>query len=131
MNELLKYLIRHFSFLYYDYGARFVDSQTNGGDAFIELEMQNMRLRFVRDRDQLFLFFRSTSSHSQEWFSLDLVRQFIRQKPSNRTLLDPRLVAFVRENLREILKAFSPANREATERILDQYARERAKKMFG
>ena len=131
MNELLEYLIRHLSFLYNEQGARFVNSETHGADALVELELKDIRLRLVRDRGQLFLDFQSVASSSLEWFSVDVVYQLVKKHPGDQSELDDRYVKFVHHHLAEISAAFSPANWESTERHLHQYERERAKRMFG
>jgi len=132
MNELLSYLIAHFSFLYNDHGARFVDSQVDGPHASLVLEMNDLRLRFVRDRSQLFLDFQSRHRPSDDdWFSFDIVRQLITNEIVDSAELDESKVEFVERNLAEIANAFSELKRQETEKTLHKYEHGRAARLFG
>lgn len=131
MNELLTYLISYFSFLYNDLGARFVDSRVHGPHAMLVLEIKDLRLRFVRDRGQLFLDFQSSHRPSEDdWFSYDVVRQFITNEVVDSAMLDEKKVKFVKEHIQEIAKAFSANNRQKTEQTLHECEKERAKRLF-
>ena len=132
MNEILNFLISHFAFLYNDYGARFIDSRVQGLNAMLVLEMGDLRLRFVRDRSQLFLDFQS-SQHPKEdnWFSYDVVRQLITKEVVDSALFDKTKAKFVKENIQEIAKVFSEKNKQATEKTLHKFEKARAKRLFG
>lgn len=132
MNELLSYLIEHLAFLYTDYGARFVDSEVRGPQASLVLEMIDLRLRIVSDRSQLFLDFQSTHHPDpDDWFSFDIVRRFITGEVVDSAELDEAKIAFTKEHLVEIAKAFSAEDHRATEWIMHKFEQERAQRLFG
>ena len=54
MNKLLEFLIAHFSFVYDELGCRFADSQVHDPNAVLVFEVDELRLRLVRDRSQIF-----------------------------------------------------------------------------
>ena len=132
MNELLNFLISNFAFLYNDYDARFTDSRVQGLNAMLVLEMSDLRLRFVRDRSQLFLDFQSNQQPQEDnWFSYDVVRQLITKEIVDSALLDEKKAKFVRDNIKVIAKAFSEKNKLATEKTLHKFEKARAKRLFG
>lgn len=132
MNELLSYLIEHLAFLYNDYGARFVDSEVRAPQALLVLEMTDLRLRLVNDRTQLFLDFQSTHHPDRDdWFSFDIVRQFITGEVVDSAELDEAKIAFTKEHLVEIAKAFSADDYRATESTMHKFEQERGERLFG
>lgn len=132
MNELLQFIMRHFSFLYNELGARFADSQVRGPDALLVLEVGGLRLRFVRDRDQIFLDFQHARlPRSDDWFSFDVVRQLVTGTIHDDAVMDDAKAGFVQANIEEISSAFSKARHQATENTLHQYEAARAKRLFG
>jgi hypothetical protein len=133
MNELLQFIIRYFSFLYDDLGARFVDSQglTNGGGRLV-LEMGELRIRFTYDRGDIWLEFqRSSHPPSDKWFSLDIVRQLLTRKIDDSPEMGDAEAEFVKANIGEISAAFSEVRHSATEKTLCEYGEARAKRLFG
>ena len=76
MEKILQYLKKYCSFLYSPYNFQMVesDSSESFGNALVILESGNLRLQFIKDRDQLFLDFQPTSNN-KEWFSIDIVKQ--------------------------------------------------------
>ena len=132
MNDLLSYLIEHLAFLYNDYGARFVDSEIRAPQALLVLEMSDLRLRIVSDRSQLFLDFQSTHHPDRDdWFSFDIVRRFITGEVVDSAELDESKIAFTKEHLVKIAKAFSTEDYRATESIMHRFEQERAERLFG
>ena len=147
MNSILKLVIRYFSFLYDELGARFVDSQVGSMDsALLVLEMRNLRLRFVNDRGPIVLHFQSVDrAATNEWFSFDVLRQLITGVVDDDGIMwgtiggDPevdhkkaaRNAEFVKANIAEIADAFSAARYSETEKTLHDYEEARAKRLFG
>ena len=132
MNELLTYLVTRLSFLYNDYGARFVDSQVQGPHAVIVLEAGPLRLRLVRDRDQIFVDFQSAENSSEdEWFSFDVIRQLLTGEVVDSAQMDDDKARFIQDHFQEIVETFQPTRRNETERTLHEYERARAKRLFG
>ncbi len=147
MNKILELLVRYFSFLYDDFGARFVDSLTGSmGSALVVLEKGDVRLRFINDRGKIYLEFQSThSENGDDWFSLDVVRQLIVGGVDDDDILwgtidgDPetdykkaaRSGDFVKAKFAEIADAFSKLHRIATEKTLHGFEEARGKRLFG
>jgi len=132
MNELLTYLVTRLSFLYNDYGARFVDSQVSGPHALLVLQAGELRLRLVRDRSQLFVDFQGREKPSDDdWFSFDIIRQLLTGDIADSAEMDDEKVQFIHDNFSVIVDAFSPGKREETEKKLHKYEHERAERLFG
>jgi hypothetical protein len=132
MNELLTYLVSHFSFLYNDYGARFVDSQVRGPHASLVLEAGELRIRLVRDRSQLFIDFQSRENRSEnDWTSFDIIRQFLTGEVADSAVMDDAKAEFIRDQFSAILDAFSSPKRKETDEKLHEYEHARAVRLFG
>ncbi|MEJ2249122.1 MAG: hypothetical protein P8Y97_05605 [Candidatus Lokiarchaeota archaeon] len=130
IEKILQYLIKYCSFLYAPNKFRFVNSMSSEsfGNAFLILEHENLRLRFIKDRDQLFLDFQSTTKNRKnEWFSIDIVKQLITDKIEPSSEMDSEKAEFLRTNLDEIQRLFSPTNIENTFKKLKELERERMK----
>jgi len=133
MEEILRYLMKHCSFLYSPNRFRFVDSGSSEsfGNAFLVLEHKEMRLQFVKDRGQIFLDFQPTSiKHKGDWFSIDIVKQLVTGKIEASAEMDSEKVEFLKNNLDEIEPLFSTANMEGTIKKLKELERARAKRLF-
>jgi hypothetical protein len=135
MNQILRFLITYCSFLYRPDGFRFVDSYTAssfGGDAFVVLASDQLRLRFVRDRGQLFLDFQGSSQQDKNnWFSIDVVQQLVVGEEQDSAEITAQRVKFVEERIEEISSRFSGDQLEDTQVALKSLERARAKKLFG
>lgn len=132
MNELLTYVVAHLSFLYNEYGARFVDSKAHGADAMLILEAEGLRIRLVRDRGQIFFDVQSDETRSElRWYSFDLIRHLLTGKIVDDSVMDDVKPQLIRDRFPEIVDAFSPNRRRETEKTLEEYKRARAKRMFG
>ncbi|MBN1852517.1 MAG: hypothetical protein JW829_07320 [Pirellulales bacterium] len=131
MNELLTYLVSRLSFLYNQYGARFVDSQVRGPHASIVLEAYELRLRLVRDRSQIFVDFQSSENPSEDdWFSFDMIRQLLTGEIVDSAEMDDEKAQFIDDHFREIVDAFIPSRRKETEGKLHEYEHARAERLF-
>lgn len=133
MKEILIFIINNCLLLFERYGFRFVDSlysKSFGGDAYITIESEDIKMRFVFDRAQLLLEFSGKKARSNTWFSIDLISQFILGKIEGTSLLDERYAKFLVENMDVISDAFSEKKVESTIKELNKLARERAKRMF-
>ncbi len=135
MDEILKYLVSHCSFLYERNRYRFVDSYVSdafGGDSFLVLASETMQIRFVRDRGQLFLDYRSAQQEGNEsWYSIDVVRQLMTGKNECHSLMNEENAHFLKANLDEIERLFSEANLKETLRRLKKLEKEISKNLFG
>lgn len=135
MTELLRYLADHLAFLYAAGRFRLVDSGAStsfGGDAYLTLEADAMRLRLIRDRGQLFMDFQGSQERGEHaWHSIDVVwRLLIDEQPSSAEL-SPDYVRFLEAHLDEIERRFSAEEAPATVAALEGLERRRAKELFG
>ena len=133
MEEILQYLKKHCSFLYAPNQFRFVDSESSEsfGNALLVLEHEDLRLKFVKDRGQLFLDFQPTSSkRKKDWFSIDIVKQLVTGNIEPSAEMDGEKAKFLKNNLDEIKRLFSPDNLEDTIKKLRDLERQRAKRLF-
>jgi len=95
------------------------------------LEHEDLRLKFVRDRGQIFLDFQPTSKKSKrDWFSIDIVKQLVTGKIEPSAELDSEKAEFLKNNLDKIEQLFSTANMESTIKNLRELERARAKRLF-
>jgi len=134
MEEILRYLMKHCSFLYSPNRFRFVDSGSSEsfGNAFLVLEHEELRLQFVKDRDQIFLDFQPTSTNRKnDWFSIDIVKQLVTGNIEPSSEMDTAKAKFLKDNLDEIEQLFSTAKLEGTIKKLRELERARAKRLFG
>jgi len=132
MSELLTYLVTRLSFLYNDYGARFVDSQVRGPHATIVFEAGQLRLRLVRDRSQIFVDFQSVENPSDDdWFSFDMIRQLLTGEVVDSAEMDDSKAQFIGDHFEAIVEAFQSTNRKETEKKLHEYEHARAERLFG
>ena len=135
MNQILAFLVDHMSFLWDGARSRITGSEvatSNGGDAYLVVESDRLRLRFVRDRGQLSLELQpSEANGSNDWYSVDLVRRLLLGRRETSGLLDASYASFVREQLAEIESCFSPERWETTRAELKRLARIRSREMFG
>ncbi|MDL2320843.1 hypothetical protein LJC47_00640 [Desulfosarcina sp. OttesenSCG-928-B08] len=84
MDEILKFILDHCSFLYKKFGFKFVDSllsESFGGDALLVLEAHGMQIQFIRDRSQLIFLLKPKDT--KEWCSIDIFRMMLCDVSSN------------------------------------------------
>lgn len=132
MEEILKYIKKHCSFLYSPHKFQIVESESSDsfGDALVILEDEDLRLQFVKDRGQLFLDFQPISN-KKEWFSIDIVKQLVTGNIEPSAEIDSKKVEFLKNQLDEIKRHFSPKNLKGTIKKLKDLERARAKRLFG
>jgi hypothetical protein len=131
MDDLLRFTIAHFSYLYNELGFRFIDSSVQGTNAALVLENQDLRIRLIRDRDQVFVDFQGQQENpKKKWYSFGVVRQLLSGQIGSEEI-DADKARFIREHFRRIEVLFSSASRAETERLLQGIERDRAKRLFG
>jgi hypothetical protein len=106
-------------------------SSSNGGDGYLVVESSVLRLRFVCDRQQLFLDFQPAWSDRTKWYSNDLVRRMFTRERERSAVLDESYAQFVCDNLQEIERRFDRSNWDETESTLKALQRKRDKERFG
>lgn len=134
MTQILAFIVTHMAYLWDGAQFRIVDSEVttaNGGDALLIVESTTVRLRFVRDRGQLFLDFQPTALRPDEWYSVDLLRRLLLGRRETSAVLDDGYAEFVRLHLREIEERFSQERWPSTRGELKKVKVQRAKDMFG
>lgn len=136
MQEILEFIVAHCSFLWASGQYRIVESQVTrsfGGDAYLVISSNGLRLRFVRDRSQLFLDFQEGSpGPKDEWYSIDLVRRLITGERQSTAELNEDYVGFLQDFFGEIESRFSdPDVLPNTKQQLHDLKRVRAKELFG
>jgi len=132
MEKILQYLKKYCSFLYSRYNFQMVESDCSEsfGNALVILESGNLRLQFIKDRDQLFLDFQPTHN-KKEWFSIDIVKQLITGNIEPSAQMNSDKAEFLKIHLDEINDLFSPTNFKSTFKKLKELERARAKRLFG
>lgn len=133
MNEILIFIIKYCSELYYKYGFRFINSDYCEGDnSIIVLENGNVRFLFLRDRGQLMLEVSlSLNGKKSEQFSFELIRQYISGESELFTILDDNNGAFIRDNLEKIVNLLSENSVKTTILNLKKLEKRRSKLLFG
>ena len=133
MEEFIQYVKKHFSFLFSPYQFRIIESQSSEsfGNALVILEYEDLLLKIVKDRDQIFLDFQPASKKSKlNWFSIDIVKQMITGKIEPSAEMNSRNVEFLKDNLDQIKQLFSKENTLDTIKVLKKLERELAKRLF-
>ncbi|MFX0023527.1 MAG: hypothetical protein ACFE9S_14470 [Candidatus Hermodarchaeota archaeon] len=134
IEEIQHYLMKHCPFLFSPNQFRIVDSDSSEsfGNAFLVLEHKNLRLKFIKDKGQLFLDFQPMSSNrKKDWFSIDIVMQLVTGNIESSSEMDTDKAKFIKSNLDEIQRLFSSPNLEVTIKKLRELERARAKRLFG
>lgn len=135
MTQILLFIANHMGFLWAGGRFRIVDSEVTtsfGGDAFLIVESQQLRLRFVSDRAQLFLDLQPPNPDKpDDWYSIDLVRRLFLGQREESAVLDAAFANFLRENLQAVEERFSVENWSTTRDQLRKLKVKRAKEMFG
>ncbi|MFI6267211.1 hypothetical protein [Micromonospora sp. NPDC051006] len=134
MTQILAFIVTYMGFLWSDAHFKIVGSEVtlvNGGDALLVLESPTVRLRFVRDRGQLFLDFQPAVEQGDEWYSVDLVRRLLLGKREYSAVLDESYAQFLASHLREVEERFDESRWEMTRKDLKELKVRRAKEMFG
>jgi hypothetical protein len=136
MDVLLKLILDSCSFLYNEYGFRFVDSRASesfGGDAYLTMARDDVEFCFSRDRGQIFL----EISPSKKWkksrhdsYSFDLIRQLLTGEKEYHALMDKKNIGFLRANIDSIIDRFSDDKVSTTLVELKKLEHIRMKSMF-
>lgn len=134
MDKILEYVKKHFSFLYENYKFKFIDTATSnsfGGEGVLLLSNEIIILKFINDKQQLFLDFQSVYDHKKQWYSIDLIRQLIFPEEKDHSLINKSNIKFLKENLDEILIKFSEPHLKDVLNKLENLKDERADRLFG
>lgn len=134
LTLILSFIASHMGFLWES--ARFrisgsMVSVVNGGSAFVIVESSVVRLRFVCDREQLFLDLQPIADgEGGAWYSIDLVRRLFLLNRERSAVLDAGYAEFLKNYLLAIEQKFGPDWPEV-EVELKKLRLKRSREMFG
>ncbi len=135
MALIIAFIAAHMGFLWEQARFRIAGSEVtsiNGGNAFLLVESDVLRLRFVCDRGQLLLDFQPVAGDTvSDWFSVDLIRRLLLGKPETSGLLDESYATFIGQHLGAIEDCFRGERWPATQAELKRLKVKRAKELFG
>lgn len=133
MNELLKFLIAELSFIYDDYGSRFVDSRRDRSSAFVTLETrERIRVRLTLDRGEMLLHFQPAHvDRPDRWISFGSLLELTTGDALESEVLTSDLCRLAKNFFADILDALSPGKLKQSERTLHELAKARTKRAFG
>ena len=133
MEEFTQYVKKNFSFLFSPYQFQLIESQSSEsfGNALVILKHEDLLIKIVKDRDQIFLDFQPVSKKGKlNWFSIDIVKQMITGKIEPSSEMNPKNTEFLKNNLNKIAEIFSKESTPDTIQELKKLERERAKRLF-
>jgi hypothetical protein len=134
VNQILAYLDDHLPFLQAGGRYRITGSREGEsfGDAYVDLASEEVRLRMVRDRGQLFLDLQPVHAGDGEWYSIDLIRRLLTGAAPRSSELDADYAAFIRDNFGAIEDLLTDREKwPETVAELKRLRRLRSKEMFG
>ena len=133
MGEFTQYVKKKISFLFSPFQFRIIESQSSVsfGNAEVILKHEDLLLKIVKDRDQIFLDFQPSSKKGKlNWFSIDIVKQMITGKVEPSAEMNPRNIEFLKNNLAKIKQLFLKENTPDNIKELKKLERKRAKRLF-
>lgn len=133
MEEFRQLIKKKCAFLFSANQFQIIDSSSSEsfGNAFLILERGDLRLQFIKDRDQIFLDFQPSSRKGKlNWYSIDIVKQMITGEIETSAEIISRNIEFLKNNLDKIEQLFSKTYVEDTIKKLKKLERERAKRLF-
>lgn len=136
MRNILEFIVRFCPFLCADAKYRNVDSEVSnvfGGDVYLTIESEVLRMRFTRDRAQLFLDVQGARAEAgKKWFSIDLVKRLLTGERQRTAEFDKSYAIFLRNSIQEIELRFSGTDRyRETTTKLRAIERQRSRELFG
>lgn len=133
MQQILEFIVAHLAFLWEEARFSIVGSEvttSNGGDSSLQLESSVVRMRFVRDRGQLFLDFQPKAA-GRTWYSIDLVWRLLMGGGNRPAVMDAEYAEFLHQHLGELEDAFGAEGWRTTRGRLQKLRAQRAEEMFG
>jgi hypothetical protein len=113
---------------------RFVDSKADGisgGNAYVVLESDSMRIRLIKEYGKLYIEFQSVHSIRERWFTWDVIRELLLHKPESQAILDVEGSVQLEQLLPSLESAFSASNYIISEARLEELERKRSQRLFG
>ncbi|MCE5327225.1 MAG: hypothetical protein LLG01_12525 [Planctomycetaceae bacterium] len=134
MTEILKFLIASCSFLYQDYGFRFVDSKTfSTRDAMIILAADGyLRLCFSYEREELLLEVQPDTAEAEDtWWGISLLEELLTGHDVASGLMSHEKAIFLKKHMPDVMRLFDKERVAGTCEKLASLREQRNKKMFG
>ncbi len=135
MRNVLKCIAEHYIWLFECYEFRISNSEYHpsfGGQGLVELENASVRLRFVSDREKVFLEFGPKHGwRDDEAASVDLVCWAIEGEYQGQAILTDSLNRFVRQRFDAIIELFSENGPDKLRSIFKTLKNQRSKMLFG
>lgn len=127
-----------FSDLLNEHGFRVV-SETHEpqhfGNGLLILESKDLRLRFVRDRGQVFADVGASGQTDDDWHQLQRVMEFLNRRDAaadaNRAFGLDELSVWLKENYEKVRAVFQQEAYPSTRDALKSFAKEKSEQMFG
>jgi len=132
MIQILKLFISHLEYLFRE--NNFCITHSNCGMSFnsglIVLEIKNLSLRFINERDIITLEFRFTKEVSSKWYDIDVMRMYLSGVSVDAVMTSVNL-AFVKEHIQKMIDLADEEDVKLFNSIFDKLRKERAEKLFG
>jgi len=130
MTTILAFIVAHMGFLWERARFQIVGSEVsevNGGNAELLVASPTLRLRFLLDRDELYLDLQPAHVEGpREWYDVALVRRFVLGTDDPPAMLGPEDATFLRDRLAAVESAFAPGAWEETRSRLRALRKKRA-----
>jgi hypothetical protein len=134
-EEFKKYIMKQAPFLFSGTQFRIIELEyypEHFGNALMLIEDEEIRIHFVRDKDQVFIDFQAPTMRDprKNWYHINIVKQLITGKIETSCEIVTRNIEFLRDNLEKIKEAFSASQLEDTVAKLKELQHEQSKRMF-
>ena len=134
MNSLNEYVVLNFHVLLHKFCYILneeLNSNSKSGNAYMIFSNNNIKLRFILDRDQIFLDLLSLHDKKNNWFSIGLIRNDILNEGDFHDLINEENISFLNDKYELIERMFKKSKIENTIKSLKIQEKLRAKKLFG
>lgn len=135
MDQTLRYLMEHMSFLYKDYGFQICSSSYSsafGGDGSVVLANNSMRVRIISDRQELCVEFAPLSGGEQQsWYDSALILELITGEIQASAVQNERRAPDFHGYFDQIEREFSSGSATQFVEKLNELKQIRAKRLFG
>lgn len=104
MDNLLLFIINNCSFLYKEYGFKFIDSNVSESfdNASFIMKNTSLCLRFINERERISLEFGFVNKGKIDWYDIDIIRLYLTNKSRGTANLDPDNILFLAKQISKI-----------------------------
>jgi len=134
MNSLNEYVVLNFHVLLHKFCYILneeLNSNSKSGNAYMIFSNNNIKLRFILDRDQIFLDLLGLHDKKNNWFSIGLIRNEILNEGDFHDLINEENISLLNDKYELIERMFKKSKIENTIKSLKIQEKLRAKKLFG